>query len=1319
VLRAGVIDERFVIEEIAGRGGMGSVYRARDRVTGARVALKLLGGHDGAAVERFLHEARILAGIDHPHVVRYVAHGITGTGDPYLAMEWLDGESLEGRLSRGPLDPAEVVALGRRVADALGAAHTRGVVHRDVKPSNLYIAGGDVRRVKVLDFGIARLTHSSRVLTRTGALVGTPGYMAPEQAQGDRPINARADVFALGAVLFECLAGRPAFEGAHPVAILSKLLSEDAPRLSSVLPEIPPALEALVARMLSRDPEVRPDNGAAVARALEVIASGDIAPPSRFDAPEVITGDEQRLLSIVIAVPPPEGSPLEVREGSTVRVMSRDLFARAGTVTARHGARLDSLLDGSVIASIEGGGHAADQAARAARCAIALRALVPGARVVVGTGRGETGGPLPVGPVVVQAAALLEEPASAAIPAAEGEAAWPSVRVDAVTRGLIEGRFEVRPSGAGWALIAERGIDPGARMLLGKPSPCVGRERELRTVCDLLEASFGDEAGAQAVVVLGPAGIGKSRLRHEVMRLLSEARPDLAMVVGRGDTMSAGSAFALVGSAIRDAAGMRGGEPIVSAQSKLSALVGRYLPAPSRARVAAFLGEMVGARFEGTFAPGLEEARRDAARMSDEIARAYLEFVDAACACGPTLLVLEDLHWADAASIKLIDRALGELGTRPFAALALARPDVQDIFPDLWAKRPVQTLRLGALSRRAAEQIVRGALGGAIGSDDIARVVDRAAGNAFYLEELVRAVADGRGERLPETVLAMVEARLEALPPVARRFLRAASVFGETFWVGGVCGLLGEGEESVREILPWLAERELVVRHVESRFAGDDEYAFRHALLREGAYATLVAKDRALGHRLAARWLVQQCESSTGPNGQGGSVGVRALSEHHAVIGEHFARGEDYEGAFRHFDRAGDEAARLSAGVEARRHFTAALAALDRAGGGDENRRRRVDTVIKKASVSAMVDPAENLALLEGAEATAQELAAALAAPADRRRLARVHFWMGRAHWYRGAYPEAARYFRAVLDVAEEVGDEALAALPSSTIGRLLVVQGDFVGGAPLLARALGSLAGVESVTEWILNAGFLGIALAARGQGAAALELREQCLARAEAASSPTNIAVSHSTAAVIDVFVGENARARLISRIAVDAAELSGDQVYAYLGCGVGAWADSRLGRHASALAEMMRARAIAARLGQRFVMADWFLAVEAELALAAGQLEQAIEFAEAAAEGVRATGGAFAEALARRTWGVALAAMSPPDLEEAALRLEESLRLFEIGDARMEAARARVDLAKVLAARGDSEEACREFGTAAHDLTEGGAFAEAAVARSLEIG
>jgi tetratricopeptide (TPR) repeat protein len=219
---------------------------------------------------------------------------------------------------------------------------------------------------------------------------------------------------------------------------------------------------------------------------------------------------------------------------------------------------------------------------------------------------------------------------------------------------------------------------------------------------------------------------------------------------------------------------------------------------------------------------------------------------------------------------------------------------VHDLFPKLWAGRGVQVIRLPELTARSSERLVREVLGERGSDEVVARIVERAAGNAFFLEELVRTVAEGGGDALPESVVAMVQTRLERLEPDARRVLRAASVFGQVFWRGGVQALLGETEVAqASEVDEWirnLVDRETIAVRARSKFPGDQEYAFRHALVREGAYGMLTPEDRRLGHMLAAGWLEQAGE------------------EEPMVLAEHLERGGELPRAVNWYRRAAQAA---------------------------------------------------------------------------------------------------------------------------------------------------------------------------------------------------------------------------------------------------------------------------------------------------------------------------------------------------------------------------------------------------------------------------
>ncbi|WP_433926181.1 serine/threonine-protein kinase PknK [Sorangium cellulosum] len=886
-----VIDRRFQIERLASSGGMGDVYRAVDLTTNETVALKLLQRRGLQEAVRFAREAEALEALTalrHPGIVRYIAHGATDTGQPFLAMQWLAGETLTERLARKPLTMSESVALASTVASTLGVIHRAGLVHRDLKPSNLLLVGGAVEAVTLIDFGVVRLGAIDRHLTMPGTMLGTPGYMAPEQARSEPVIDARADVFSLGCVLFKCLTGRSAFQGADGLSVLIKVILEDPPRLRELRGDIPEALDDLVARMLAKAPQARPRDGDAVAAellALDELGAGAVSSrPMNTVRGSEITTNERKMMCIVLARDV-TGDAEATRSQEEDLERSKALIA----VAERYQGELEILESRSPLIVLTAGGAPTDLAAQAARCALALNALLGCVPVALVTGRAEISSRLPVGELIDRAVHLL--------PPAHAPAGADAVRMDEVTAGLLGSRFDVTRDKGGLRLHGEREALATTPPLLGRPTPCVGRDRELA----LLEAAFShcvEESTPSAVLVTAPAGAGKSRLRTELLRRLRDRGEEIEVWFGRGDPISAGSAFALLAPALRRAIGLFDGEPIEARQHKIRARVERYGRGDS-ARTAAFLGELIGVPFPDGDSVQLMAARRSPVLMSDQIRLAWEELVRAECSARPVLLVLEDLHWGDLPSVMLVDSALRNLGDQRLMVLALGRPEVHELFPKLWAGRGVHEVQLSGLPRRASERLVRQVLGEDVAPELLAMIVDRADGNAFYLEEQLRAVADGKGADLPETVLAMVQARIEALDIEARRALRAASIFGQTFWQGGVSALVGGAQ--VASKLVELEQREVIARRGEGSLPGEVEYSFQHAIVREAAYGMLTEGDRRLGHRLAGDWL-----------SRAGAADAMALAEH-------FERGGELSRAASAYCRAAEQALRaqdLAAAIE-------------------------------------------------------------------------------------------------------------------------------------------------------------------------------------------------------------------------------------------------------------------------------------------------------------------------------------------------------------------------------------------------------------------
>ena len=292
----------YEIQSAIGAGGMGEVYKARDTRLDRTVAIKVLPAELSADPERrarFEREARAVAALSHPHICTLYDIG-THDAVTYLVMEHLAGESLAQRLTRGPLPVAQALELGAQIADALDAAHKHGIIHRDLKPGNVMLTGGGsgrsgVTSAKLLDFGLAKLVaHGERPalasdasaptqtvpMTARGAIVGTLQYMAPEQLEG-KEADARTDLWALGALLYEMVTGKRAFQADSDVSLIGAILNTEPAGLATLQPLTPPSLERLVTRCLAKHPDDRWDTAHDVADELRWIAqssSASIAP---------------------------------------------------------------------------------------------------------------------------------------------------------------------------------------------------------------------------------------------------------------------------------------------------------------------------------------------------------------------------------------------------------------------------------------------------------------------------------------------------------------------------------------------------------------------------------------------------------------------------------------------------------------------------------------------------------------------------------------------------------------------------------------------------------------------------------------------------------------------------------------------------------------------------------------------------------------------------------------------------------------------------------------------------------------------------------
>jgi len=804
--------ERYEIKSQAGMGGMGTVYQAIDRDSGTLVALKILHSHSTIEQARFDQEARVLSELSHPGIVRYFDHGVTPNGAPYIAMEWLEGETLEDRLGRGNLGPAAAAHVARLVLEALSAAHTCNVVHRDIKPGNIFLVGWKLSEIRVLDFGIARRVFDAKRLTRKGSTVGTPLYTSPEQARGRADVDGRADIFSLGCVMFELLTGEPPFTGETPLEVMTKVCAGRVPELSSRSPGTPASVTSLVHAMLSPDPSQRPQSAAALAAEFaEVVKSlggigGEAAaanPPSHARRASLSESEDHLASAMLVSLGqgvhgsesnlpmgerrrgPKPVSPAGAAIDHPTRSAEDTRLADIRRLLEQYACELDRLINRTLLLTAPTVSTAHEQAIQLASAAMALREIEPDAKIALASGRATFVGRLPVGRLMERLPAMMDGQASG------------TIRLDETTRRLLGARF-VSGGAAGNILLLDKAranIGASARESGLPAGPFVGRERDLASLQSLLEETR-DEKVARAVLLLGLPGLGKTRLLREFLAGISGAKPYVTMASGT----------------------------LLRVERRYPTLV-------------AILAEA-----------GIDVQGKSSQLIEDSLA----EWIESRCQSAGFLLVIEDLQWADGPSLELLDRLLHRLHDKPVMIVGAGRDEVEDRFPGLWGARSVRRLRLRPLPSKQGQALLQFWLQtvSKTGSDF---VLGRWEGNPQFLEEMAASVDRGM-IGVPDAVHAVVEGRFEGVEPDVRRVLRAASLFGEkTFSADGLISLLGESaRKGIAEWLEVLVMRDFVERTVA---AGEASYRFRERLVRDAAYHMLTSADRVLGRRLARAWL--------------------------------------------------------------------------------------------------------------------------------------------------------------------------------------------------------------------------------------------------------------------------------------------------------------------------------------------------------------------------------------------------------------------------------------------------------------------------------
>ena len=980
-----------------GAGGMGAVYLARDTRLGRRVALKILPAHlarDEEYVRRFEQEARAASALNHPNILTVHEIG-EAEGRRFIATEYVEGATLRDATAGGRVDLATALDVCAQVAGALAKAHAHGIVHRDVKPENIMV--DEEGHAKVLDFGIAKkfapgpargteAHEGGQVNTASGVVLGTSTYMSPEQVRGAE-LDGRADVWSLGVVLYELVAGRVPFDAPTYGDLIVAILQDDPPPLARAAPEVPTELETVLRRALAKKREERyqtardlqndlrrlrrrlddaHDAGRPAQTADTAARLAPVGPPPPQHA-TVMTGqprattEQRKQVSVLFA--DLAGLPALAAGGDAEELseVTKALLEVVERVVAEHGGTVEKHVGDTVVALWGARAAHEDDPERAVRAALqvqqAVSAFVPEGspptgpepaaapvRVGVSTGLVLVGG-------VVGAEEFTATGEAVRLAARLQQAAPPGgVLISHDTYRHVRGVFDVQ---APESLAFEGHSQPVEvyRVLRAKPrafrvrtrgvegveTRMVGRQGELRHLMDALETASEDRE-LQIVTVFGDAGLGKSRLLYEFSNW-QELLPEPWYVFnGRAGETTMGLPYALVRDVFSFRFEIRDSDPPEEARDKLErgllAMSGAQTsPDAEAARMRAhFIGQLIGLDFSES--KHLSGVLDDVRQLRDRAFRYAAEFFADASRRHPILLYLDDIHWADDGSLDFVDHLVRHCAGVPMFVLCLARPALLERRP-AWGEGQERHTRLTLrpLTKKESRQLVEEILRQARDVPPALRelIVGGAEGNPFYVEELIKMLIDQRvivagaevwsvdasrlGEvQVPPTLTGVLQARLDKLSPAEKTALQRASVVGRVFWDGAV-GHLGEkltglipretmaedggarteGEAgAVAAVLERLRRKELIYRREASSFAGAHEYTFKHALLRDVTYESVLRRERREYHRRAAEWLARQ---------SGGRAG-----EYAGLVAEHYERAGETAESAEWYGRAGGQA---------------------------------------------------------------------------------------------------------------------------------------------------------------------------------------------------------------------------------------------------------------------------------------------------------------------------------------------------------------------------------------------------------------------------
>jgi tetratricopeptide (TPR) repeat protein/class 3 adenylate cyclase len=1094
---------RYVVGALVGAGGMGHVYRARDRRLERDVALKVLSPHlstEPAAKQRFLGEARAAAALEHPSVCTIHEIGETDDGQLFIAMPLYAGETLQARLRRGRLRFADAMPLVEQVAHGLARAHASGIVHRDVKPSNIMLLEDGA--VKILDFGIAKIGDSS--LTLPGAMVGSVPYMSPEQIRGGS-VDARADVWSLAIVVHEMLTGRLPFAGEERQQIAEAIRSADPALVTTSHPEVPARLDRVLSRALAKRPEDRHPSMLSFAADLAALHL-----PESGAAP-----GERRRATVLVTRVSNYATLVEHMTHAEAHRLVDDVRDMAVDIVGRHGGVVNQAIDEETVAIFGVPSAHEDDELRAVRAALELHARVAGlAGDRPGDSRVRVQSGLDAGPMVVQP--LDEGPRRYAIVGTPPQTAAMLARlapdgavvVSADCQRLVAPFVRTEPcdaiagerEGQGTAAFRVTGatgletrLEVSERAGL---TPYVGRQSEVALLeAHVIRACAGE---GRIVAVVGEAGAGKSRLLHELRERVAHTQ-HVRLLNGRcrayGDVAPCAPFIDIVREAL---------ELELAADSAAVVRRIRAIDVSLEPFLPLYL-HLLSVASESHPLPRHLQGEHLQAPLLDALAA----LLTAVAAHRPVTVLLEDWHWADAASRAALDRIAEIVAAHPLLFIVTSRHE-RDPF-DRWPAHGTR-IQLEPLGYEASTAIMRAVLRADVVAEELARrVFERAGGNPFFLEQVCwalveqaavivqggKAVArdDGCALSLPDTVQAVIRTRLDKLEPDAREVLRVASVIGREFQHAILARAVGPGTGLAAAI-----QRLKAVGLVqEASVAPEPIYRFRHVLTRDVSYDSLLAYQRASLHEVVGRALESRLEEGLDDR----------RDDHAGLLMHHFACAGAWPEAIRYGRLAAERASALSQFADALATRDRVLAWLERLPDDEATRELRAVLLLEQER------ECETLGLRGRQRQIVSELIAHLAPLGPSTRLAEAYLRQGDLLTLLKHFGPADRALGTALRISREYGDAALERNALRSIGLLRWHEGRFPEALAITEHALAidracgaDLAVVGDLTN-------LGNILKGMGNHAAALSRIEEAQSILSRSQDPKKLSYALHTLA------------------------------------------------------------------------------------------------------------------------------------------------------------------------------------------------------------